>query len=174
MAIKYPPDVVPLLLTHCPGARTLWDEHAGSEQADIGLYIDFDPFGEFARRALVDGDPDALRQLFVAIEVLLVDGDQHVRDATVVGFMEGLQNASGWAHIDPDRFRPFLGPESLTAWDALNEAHGGTGYAPAAPRRRAREILVAVLIVAGVLAIVAFLLIISFSFARGMGLASVA
>ena len=130
MPIRYP-EVAPLLLERCPAAKPFWDEHVASDQTGIGLHIDFDPFGEFARHALLNGDADSLRRLFDVIERLAVEGDRYVRDATVVGFMEGLQNASGWKHIDPDRFRPFLGPTSLAEWDGLNEAHGGTGYVPA-------------------------------------------
>jgi hypothetical protein len=133
MAAIYESDVIPFLLKRCPATTPSWAQHVADGDTGIGLYIDFIPFIQFAIRALVDGDAESLEQLFGAIEELTVRGDDLVQNAAVVGFMEGLQNSAGGTHVDPDRFRPFLGPASTIEWDALNKAWGGTGYVPSTP-----------------------------------------
>ena len=66
-------------------------------------------------------------RIFNLIERLHKDGDEYVREAATIGFLEALQNIAGQpdSGINAQVFDPFLGPESKRAWDALNDFWSG-------------------------------------------------
>ena len=55
-----------------------------------------------------------------AIERLHLEGDDYVRNAATIGFLEGIQNVWGNSGTDPEDFFPLLLPESARWWKQLN------------------------------------------------------
>ena len=55
------------------------------------------------------------------IELLLVEGNQFVRQLATIGFLEGAQNVLSNSDCDPDILLPFLGPAGQESWSALNK-----------------------------------------------------
>jgi hypothetical protein len=112
---------MPFLLAATPTFASAW----ASYSADPGYEADllYPHPGELARHLLVldqRGDRPALSAVFAVIERLHGEGDADVREAATIGLLESLQNNAEHAGIDPNRFVPYLGAESLTGWEALN------------------------------------------------------
>lgn len=63
------------------------------------------------------GDLTELPRIFNLIERLHKDGDEFVKEAATIGFLESLQNRSSNA----EEYVQFLGPESKRWWDILND-----------------------------------------------------
>jgi hypothetical protein len=70
--------------------------------------------------------------IFGAIERVQLEGEHYVREAAVVGLLEDLQNLNLHTATEPEHFRPFLGPESVAAWDELYAFWHQVGVAKAA------------------------------------------
>ena len=74
--------------------------------------------------------------MFDVVERVLVDGDEGVRNIVTYGLIESLQNLasdrSGWAPAG--RFRQWLRPATLRAWDEVHTYRGtsdpGAGWPP--------------------------------------------
>ncbi len=63
--------------------------------------------------------------VFVVIESFKVEGSYDVQTWVVVGVLECLQNQVSYTDLGYAVFKPWLGPETRKAWDALIEAWGG-------------------------------------------------
>jgi hypothetical protein len=55
------------------------------------------------------------------LERWIVDGDEDVRKAAIVGLIEDVQNANLHRTTSPEQFAHFLYPTSLTWWDKVNK-----------------------------------------------------
>jgi len=86
---------------------------------------------------LLDSDQTSeFRAVFDIVERVLVDGDEGVRYIVTYGLIESLQNLasdrSGWAPAG--RFRQWLRPATLRAWDEVHMYRGtsdpGAGWPP--------------------------------------------
>jgi hypothetical protein len=119
-------EVMPMLLAACPSFGSAWDAYCAEDMYEAGLlYIDL---GEFARHVIAlwqAGQTEELAPVFDAIERLHLEGDDFVREAATIGFLEDLQNNAEHAAIDPEVFRPYLGSESVRWWAALHRFWAG-------------------------------------------------
>lgn len=91
------------------------------DPADVGLpYIWMGDFVRHLTRARLDGREEEMAAVFAVIETVIAD-DGPEAELAIIGFLEDLQN--GNLHPEgskPADFRPYLGPETLKQWDALN------------------------------------------------------
>lgn len=55
-----------------------------------------------------------VREIFGVVEDWLLNGDNFVREAATVGFLEDIQNTNLHKGTEPDDFLPFCGPEALS------------------------------------------------------------
>lgn len=124
--------VMPALVSACPSFEERWHESISDlpYAEGRGVYIDL---GEFAAHLvdLLERDETAeFPMVFATVERLFDDGDAGIRYALSVGLIEAVQNLcshkdDGWAFAA--RFRPWLGPATTEAWDALHELWGTSG-----------------------------------------------
>src|SRR5215471_13497030 len=63
--------------------------------------------------------------VFDSIERLHIEGDDYVREAAIIGLLEGIQNTAGHRGLDPEVFAPYLKPESTKWWKKLNAFWNG-------------------------------------------------
>lgn len=122
------------LLEACPAFLPTWDRFLASDDAAVKIddpYADgplyYIALGDLSRHLvdeLVDGETAHFQAVFDVVETWIVQGDKYVSNAAVVGLLEGLQNVSGYAGIDAERFCQWLGPESRKAWTSLYESWG--------------------------------------------------
>lgn len=118
-------DVPALLLAALPRLRAQWSdieqEHAdeGSPGGRLG-YLDAGWVVAHLADRLAAGDTADFGAAFALIEDLIRRGDRYVVDLTVVGYLEGLQSSAvTQLGLDPEAFRPWLGPKSVAAWESL-------------------------------------------------------
>jgi hypothetical protein len=62
---------------------------------------------------------------FRLVEELLVDGDEEVRTAAAIGFLEDVQNSASWRPFGETVFIQWLGPKSKQAWAMIEEMWRG-------------------------------------------------
>ena len=117
---------MPLLIAACPSFEKPWDEYRSQPEFEEALvYVHL---GEYARHLVTlwrEGRQAELHRAFAVVEQLHVEGDGYVQEAATIGLLEDLQSSAGHDRIDPDVFRPFLGPQSTYWWDALNRFWSG-------------------------------------------------
>lgn len=83
------------LLEACPGIESDWRAFCknwrnGREGPPLYVFL-----GELAHRGvplLAGGDRARLSAIFAVVERWLVEGDPYVKEAAVIGFLEGVQN----------------------------------------------------------------------------------
>jgi hypothetical protein len=110
-------EVINILLTACPSFQKAWDE---SENKEL-LYL---VMGDLTRHLLdlyVKQSYCELVNVGDAIEELLIKGDHYVKELTIIGILESIQNVWGHTETCPDKFMQFLKPESRKWWDSLNK-----------------------------------------------------
>jgi hypothetical protein len=119
--------VMSMLISSCPSFKAKWQEHREYWGDEKLLYVDL---GEFARH-LVEKmkmeETDEFVQVFEVVESLHIDGNAQVKEAATIGLLEGIQNISENAGVEPERFIQFLRPESFKWWTKLNNFWEGKG-----------------------------------------------
>jgi len=117
-------DMMSVLLEACSSFSTKWESSRDEwrQEADgppLSLVL-----ADFARHliGMVErGEKAVLAAVFSAVERLLVEGDPDVREATVVGLLEDLQNLNLHPNgTAPEQFLPYLGPASARWWEKLD------------------------------------------------------
>ncbi len=120
------PDVMPLLLAASPSFEQRWKSHVAEPSYEPGLlYVDLSEYALHALDLKRTGAEAELRNAFEVIERLHVDGDDYVREAATIGFLEDLQNLAEQEGTDPKVFAPYLGPQSRYWWTSLSKFWSG-------------------------------------------------
>jgi len=121
-AVIQKPQIIPLVLARCPGFRPFWQKHLefwGGEEA--GIYNDLGAFATFIVDAYGRQDTGQVIAAFKLIEELLVDGNEEVRTAAAIGFLEDVRNIASWRPFGSVVFVQWLGPKSKEAWAEIEE-----------------------------------------------------
>src|SRR5689334_11910337 len=96
--------VMPLLLGACPSFSERWEKHRAFYDDENLLYIDL---GEFANHLVGLYETQEIREfpaVFQIIESLHLEGDDFVKEASVIGILEAIQNIAGNSGLDPELF----------------------------------------------------------------------
>jgi hypothetical protein len=112
-----------LLLDACPEAMSALDEQR-TEYGDLP-YLDMAVFARQVVESYKEGRTEIFPRFFTVVERLIIAGDDEVRGLAIVGFLEALQNNASWADFGPAVFVQWLGPNSLNAWNELNQLWEG-------------------------------------------------
>ncbi len=117
--------VMPLLLEVCPSFTERWKEHKAFYAEEELLYLDL---SEFARH-LVDrykgSQTSEFREIFATVERFHLQGDNFVKEAAVIGLLEGIQNIARNNGVDPEVFFSYLQHNSRKWWRQLNDFWNG-------------------------------------------------
>jgi hypothetical protein len=117
--------VMPLLVDACPSFTEKWKEQQALFPDEPLLYLDL---AEFARHLIelhANAQTQELALVFEVVERLHFEGDHFVKEATVIGLLEGIQNNVGDKGIAPEAFIIYLKPESKRWWRQLNDFWSG-------------------------------------------------
>jgi hypothetical protein len=118
--------VVPLILARCPGFQPIWEKHQELCQGEeAGIYNDLAEFATFIVDAYARQDTEAIVAAFGAIEELLGEGDEEVRTAAAIGFLEDIQTIASHRPFGPTVFVQWLGPKSKEEWFEIEEMWRG-------------------------------------------------
>src|SRR5262249_61401963 len=98
------PDCVKYLLGQCSQFQSYWRRHRDEWRDEAaGLMVDLGLFGEYVADAIERNDGQELQTVAEAADRLVRWPDEDVREAAIVGFLEGLTNR---CLGEPERF-PF-------------------------------------------------------------------
>lgn len=121
------------MLDACPSFATKWPEAEADNAHREGrlYYLDAGDFIRHIVELRQHNQTTEFDGIFRAIERMVTEGDDYVRNLGVIGYLEGLQMASVTkAGIDPEvEFRPRLGPVSERWWDRINRFWAGDSTA---------------------------------------------
>jgi hypothetical protein len=118
-------DMMTILVAACPTFGPSWRaflEEWQDEPVEVPLYVALGDFARHLTSMLERDETSAMPEIFRVIERLHVDGDSYVKEAATIGILESLLN-------EPEKFRRYLGPESLEWWDKLNRFWEGDATA---------------------------------------------
>jgi hypothetical protein len=115
-------DIMPLVLARCPGFAPTWEKHRLLwEGEESGIYNDLAEFATFIVNCYEQRATEPVVAAFALIEELLVDGNEDVRNAATIGFLEDVQNIASWRPFTAAVFVQWLGPKSKLAWAEIEE-----------------------------------------------------
>jgi len=110
--------VIPLLLSACPDFWRRWQKHAPMWNGqEAGIHSDLGEFATYVVDAYGSQNSEQVVDAFQLVERLLTDGDEEVRAAAAIGFLEDVQSLAS--------NRPF-GPSGLhsMAWPKIERGMG--------------------------------------------------
>lgn len=91
---------------------------------DDGLVIHLNDFASYLKSNLQQGQTEDFPAVFAVVEGLLTRGDPYVREMTMLGLLEALQNenlkAAGLPY-QPEDFLPYLNTEGKLAWQQVSD-----------------------------------------------------
>ncbi|HTS11694.1 MAG TPA: hypothetical protein VMH00_06215 [Candidatus Limnocylindrales bacterium] len=112
--------MMPMILESCPAFAAAWDKHREFwEGEEAGIYNDLAEFATFIVNAYEQGNIHLMTAAFAIIEEFFASGDQEVRDAAGIGFLEDVRNIASWRSFGSAAFVPWLGPLSKVAWSEI-------------------------------------------------------
>ena len=113
--------IMPLLLTACPGFGRLWADHlAYWNGKPAGIFLDTAEFVHYLADCHERNDITALTAAFQLIERFFVEGEENTKEVAAMGILETLQNVASHQPEGAAPYLSYLGPRSRTAWDAIN------------------------------------------------------
>jgi hypothetical protein len=125
MITKY--DVMDMLVEACPSFKDKWSLYvSGPDYDEDLLFISLGEFTQHVVSLMKNNETNEFQKVFKVIENFLLNGDSYVKEATITGLLEGVQNVS-YDHFDPEKFVPFLLPETKKWWQKLNDFWDGKG-----------------------------------------------
>jgi hypothetical protein len=118
---------MPELLAACPSFAHPWHDHVADwPDSERGVYVDLGRFASHLVGRLDRQETAEFRAVFATVVAHLRTGDDGVRYALKVGFLESLGNVAsnrqGWPFAA--RFREWFGPLTTVAWDDLHREWG--------------------------------------------------
>jgi hypothetical protein len=118
-------DMMGVLLDACPSFMPRWESFRDEWRQEADGAPPYPVLADFARHVIgmvERGEKSVLVEVFTAVERLCVEGDPYVREATVVGLLESLQNLNLHPNgTDPEQMLPYLGPASARWWRKLHQ-----------------------------------------------------
>jgi hypothetical protein len=119
---------MPVLLEACPSFAPAWADYveSWSDEPERGGYLDVATFAHHLVGLLGRADTDEFPAVFRAVERLYEEGDAGQRYLLTFGLLESIQNVASNEHDWPfaRRFRRWLGPTTLAAWDEVHRLWG--------------------------------------------------
>jgi hypothetical protein len=109
------------LLTACPELEEAWTQERTDDQEEPLPYLQASTLAQVVAAAYSKGQTACFAALFSDVESLVITGTPEEQELVVAGFLEDLQGAMGWAGLEADAIREWLGPKSRDAWDGLIE-----------------------------------------------------
>src|SRR5260370_812851 len=81
--------IMPLMLTRCPGFASFWEKHRKLwDGEEAGIYNDVAEVATYIVNCYASGNTGPIVAAFETIEELLVTGDAETRAAASIGFLE--------------------------------------------------------------------------------------
>ena len=121
-------DVRPTLIRACPELLKPFEQSDADDHADLP-YLQMGAIARYLGERLRRRETGCFASLFEAVEGCIIRGDEVTRNLVIVGLLEDLQNSGVTGVTDLSRWRPYLGPTTTRAWDALERLWNGDANA---------------------------------------------
>ena len=116
----------------CPGFAPIWNEFVDDwkdapelyEEGGDGTLPHYLVLSELANHLIAmleRGETRNFSQIFNVVEGWIVEGDDYVSNAAVIGLLEDLTVASRYNNAQPSDVLPWLGPVSRESWISVCE-----------------------------------------------------
>jgi hypothetical protein len=117
--------VMPLLLSACPGFEPAWLEHiAWWKGQERGSYNDAAEFARYLVESYERGETSEFPTAFATLETILNEGDKNARGLAAVGVLEDIQTIASHS-CGADVFVRWLGPTSRAVWAEIEQLWAG-------------------------------------------------
>jgi hypothetical protein len=113
--------VMPLLLEACPSFTEKWEECSSVSGEEQLLYLDLAEFARHLVEMHSTNQTGEFSAVFGTVEGFHLEGNDFVKEATVIKLLEGIQQIAEHSGIDPQEFVPYLRPNSIKWWQQLND-----------------------------------------------------
>lgn len=110
--------VLTLLVAGRPHLQARFQHQRFDDDEDLP-YIQVAALARAVVESLGEGDTREFGSLFEVVEQILEGGTQYQRELVVVGLLEDLQGALGWAGVERTALDLWLGPLAVEAWNNL-------------------------------------------------------
>lgn len=118
--------MIPIILEKCPGFAPTWKRHREFwNDEEAGIYNDVAEFAQFIVDRYEDGDTGSIVAAFAIIEDFLTNGDEEVRNAAGIGFLEDVRNIASHRSFGQSVFVEWLGPTSKLGWVEIEKIWRG-------------------------------------------------
>lgn len=123
-------EVMPLLIGACPSYERRWADYVNDPiyEQDL-LYVHLGDLACHLVELMSRGETAEFGAVFAVVERLHIEGDPYVSEAATIGLLEDIQSMAAHHGMNPEVFRPWLGPESARWWDKLRRFWGGDAFA---------------------------------------------
>jgi len=120
-------EMLPILVKACPSFAQKWDDHKLEyyDEEDFLPYIALGALGRHLVELYEQNATDEFAKIFAEVERLLTNGEDYVKEAAKIGFLESLQNNAEHAGLDPQVLVKYLGPASANGWTELQKFWAG-------------------------------------------------
>jgi len=109
------------MLEACPSFRPVWDAFVAEwGEGELPLYLALADLAQHLIAMKAAGSTGEFDAIFDVVERWEMDGDQCVKEASTIGFLEALQNTNlHQPGTVPDDFLPWLRPKSRRMWEKV-------------------------------------------------------
>ena len=117
-------ELVERLIMDCPGFEEKIEARfsvQGGDDFDLDEHLDL--LVEHILETYERGDRNLLTKIFTTIDTMLVQGDEEVKSAVVVGLLEGIHKQCKSKSFGPDVFLSWLGSQTRTFCLDIREEH---------------------------------------------------
>lgn len=112
------------------GFRPIWNDFINEwgDEAELPQYLALSELARYVSQLVSECRTQELSDIFEVIERWLLEGDEYVREAAIVGILEDLQNTNVVGSDMPQKVQELLLPESRKQWAKVIEFwEGGRG-----------------------------------------------
>ena len=117
-------EILPMIVEACPSFADKLREHREVLQEEI-TYTELGAFANYLVDLYKQEKTDDFVEIFEVVEKLHIEGNEFVKEAATIGFLEGLQNIAGNRDLEPEVFYKYLKPISAKWWNELNKFWNG-------------------------------------------------
>jgi hypothetical protein len=109
------------LLAADPSFQPTWDAFVDEwkDEPELPNYLALSMLADHLIDRLEDDDTSRFDAVFEVVERWQTDGDPYVREAAIIGLLEGIQNILLSRRKTLDLFDPWLRPESKRDWERV-------------------------------------------------------
>jgi hypothetical protein len=113
--------MMPMIFEACPSFIPKYEAEVEYYEGEVILYNLLGDLATHLRELHRQGKESEFPAVSAIVEQWLIEGDDYVINAAVIGFLESIQNTWNDEDTTPEEFVPYLQPLSKKWWDYLND-----------------------------------------------------